>query len=128
MNIRFLLCNDPATTEIYTCLHTLSLHDDLPIFGDEFKVFRNALGASIQYLHSLNIETFKINNLDFAKRMYVASSGRIAFSEKLIKEVVRMKVKSAFLEEFETAYKRASYSLLLGSNPDRKSTRLNYSH
>src|SRR3546814_8043496 len=24
---------------------------------------------------------------------------------------------SAFLEEFETAYKRASYSLLLGSNP-----------
>ncbi|AWK99645.1 hypothetical protein C6Y50_06740 [Stutzerimonas stutzeri] len=85
--------------------------------GAEFKCFRNALGASIQYLHSLDIETFKINDLDFAKRMYVASSGRIAFSEKLIKEVVRMKVKSAFLEEFEMAYKRASYSLLLGSNP-----------
>src|SRR3546814_14671109 len=25
-------CNDTATTEIYTYLHTLSLHDALPIF------------------------------------------------------------------------------------------------
>lgn len=85
--------------------------------GDEFKSFRNALGASIQYLQSLDIETFKINDLDFAKRMYVASSGRVAFSEKLIKEIVRMRVKTAYLEEFEKAYKRASYSLFLSSNP-----------
>src|SRR5213594_4946922 len=26
--------NDTATTEIYTSVHTLSLHDALPIFGD----------------------------------------------------------------------------------------------
>src|SRR3546814_17331036 len=26
--------NESATTEIYTCLHTLSLHDALPIFED----------------------------------------------------------------------------------------------
>src|SRR3546814_7750793 len=28
----FVFFNDTATTEIYTYLHTLSLHDDLPIF------------------------------------------------------------------------------------------------
>src|SRR3546814_20531317 len=30
----FFFFNDTATTEIYTCLHTLSLHDALPISGD----------------------------------------------------------------------------------------------
>src|SRR3546814_13360786 len=30
----FFFCNDTATTEIYTYLHTLSLHDALPIFED----------------------------------------------------------------------------------------------
>src|SRR5216110_3975336 len=29
----FFFFNDPATTEIYTSSHTLSLHDALPIFG-----------------------------------------------------------------------------------------------
>src|SRR3546814_1619729 len=29
----FFFCNDTATTEIYTYLHTLSLHDALPILG-----------------------------------------------------------------------------------------------
>src|SRR3546814_5522485 len=31
MSRRIFLCNDTATTEIYTYLHTLSLHDALPI-------------------------------------------------------------------------------------------------
>ena len=42
--------NDTATTEIYTSLHTLSLHDALPIFGervvDVFYV-TDLLGAQI---------------------------------------------------------------------------------
>jgi len=29
----FFFFNDTATTEIYTVLHTLSLHDALPIYG-----------------------------------------------------------------------------------------------
>src|SRR3546814_15453253 len=29
----FVFCNNPATTNIYTYLHTLSLHDALPIYG-----------------------------------------------------------------------------------------------
>src|SRR6187431_3466955 len=29
----FFFFNDPATTEIYTTVHTLSLHDALPIFS-----------------------------------------------------------------------------------------------
>src|SRR3546814_5746731 len=36
MHSEFLVCclfNDPETTEIYTYLHTLSLHDALPIYG-----------------------------------------------------------------------------------------------
>src|SRR3546814_13382080 len=28
------VCNDTATTQIYTYRHTLSLHDALPIYGD----------------------------------------------------------------------------------------------
>src|SRR5213075_3535243 len=32
MNAFFFFFNDPATTEIYTTRHTLSLHDALPIF------------------------------------------------------------------------------------------------
>src|SRR3546814_17031498 len=31
----FVFCNDTASTEIYTYLHTLSLHDALPFFGDD---------------------------------------------------------------------------------------------
>src|SRR3546814_19062047 len=33
----FFFFNDPATTEIYTYCHTLSLHDALPIFFDVTK-------------------------------------------------------------------------------------------
>src|SRR3546814_9943560 len=31
--VHFFFFNDPATTEIYTYLHPLSLHDALPIYG-----------------------------------------------------------------------------------------------
>src|SRR3546814_18308484 len=31
--MHFFFCNDTPTTEIYTDLHTLSLHDALPIFS-----------------------------------------------------------------------------------------------
>src|SRR3546814_18836988 len=31
ISIRCFFCNDPATTEIYTYCHPLSLHDSLPI-------------------------------------------------------------------------------------------------
>ncbi|WAG79133.1 ATP-binding protein [Metapseudomonas furukawaii] len=85
--------------------------------GREFKNFRSALAASIQYMHSLNIETFELSNLDFAKRMYVASSGRVALSEKLVKEVVGMGVNRAFLEEFEKAYTRSAFSFFVEANP-----------
>src|SRR3546814_18414879 len=36
MFICFYFFNDTATTEIYTYCHTLSLHDALPIFNDQF--------------------------------------------------------------------------------------------
>src|SRR6059058_4089368 len=35
VTLPFFFFKDPATTEIYTSLHTLSLHDALPIFGHD---------------------------------------------------------------------------------------------
>src|SRR3546814_16281223 len=35
------LCNDPATTEIYTYLHTLSRHDALPILPSPLASIRS---------------------------------------------------------------------------------------
>src|SRR3546814_10797372 len=44
----FFCCNDTATTEIYTYLHTLALHDALPICG------RRRLHAAVALsLHAL---------------------------------------------------------------------------
>src|SRR3546814_20661094 len=40
--------NDTATTEIYTCCHTLSLHDALPISSDSWAIMalRSCIGPT----------------------------------------------------------------------------------
>src|SRR3546814_8383948 len=43
----FFCFNDPATTEIYTYLHTLSLHDALPIFAGACAGLREDLRTSV---------------------------------------------------------------------------------
>src|SRR3546814_19212255 len=46
----FFFFNDTATTEIYTYLHTLSLHDALPIYPAP-RHRRNAVRAHVVALH-----------------------------------------------------------------------------
>lgn len=90
--------------------------------GAEFRCFRSSLGASLQYISSLGIQTFASNDLSFAKRMYVASSGRVAFVEKLIEEVVFMGLKQAHMDEFNIAYQKCGFSFFLKINPFDETT------
>src|SRR3546814_4918591 len=55
----FFFFNDTATTEIYTYLHTLSLHDALPISSDIAK-----LSECIQRLSQLVTDFKEIKELD----------------------------------------------------------------
>src|SRR3546814_17482419 len=50
----FVFFNDTATTEIYTYLHTLSLHDALPIYAIEIKQGRNSGNNSPRHYGELN--------------------------------------------------------------------------
>src|SRR3546814_12880632 len=53
-NLYIFFVNDTATTEIYTYLHTLSLHDALPIYGPQARERGLALRMvpSSQVIHS----------------------------------------------------------------------------
>src|SRR3546814_17098784 len=45
--VSFLFFNDTATTEIYTYLHTLSLHDALPISSPKLRGWPTSLAPSL---------------------------------------------------------------------------------
>src|SRR3546814_16707202 len=59
-----LFFHDPATTEIYTYLHTLSLLDARPIFPEIFMIVADPVGAgivdSLQHTGSPNLTWEKI--------------------------------------------------------------------
>src|SRR3546814_17832428 len=102
--------NDTATTEIYTYLHTLSLHDALPIYT--IKVM-----ARDNVLHPQQKQFFQMA----LPEIFEGLTHSIADSEETIpgKEVARI----AALEMREV---RALCDA--GILADRKSTRLNSSH
>src|SRR3546814_9667634 len=90
----FFFVNDTATTEIYTSVHTLSLHDALPIFyaayaGDleqmfqqRYRVFKQRLGWSVADCDGAERDAF-----DEASPIYLLaynSEGRLAGSWRFL--------------------------------------------
>ena len=81
--------NDTATTEIYTVLHTLSLHDALP--------FCRFTAANVEYIDYKDTETLK----DF-----VGENGKITPARLT-------GTKAHYQRQLDTAIKRARFLALL---------------
>ncbi|AGI21901.1 transposition helper protein [Pseudomonas sp. ATCC 13867] len=56
--------------------------------GDEFLAFRAALAGALAALEEWGWQTFSSNDVEFARRMYLASAGRYGVVHRLFQEVV----------------------------------------
>src|SRR3546814_16833747 len=109
---------DSATTQIYTCGHTLSLHDGLPIYGDNAnsavkQVASGRFGVTAEYLNACDEIEIKV-----AQGAKPGEGGQLPGFK---------------VTEFIARLRHATPGVTLISPPphhdiDRKSTRLNSSH
>src|SRR3546814_20396229 len=102
-----------ATNDIYTCLHTLSLHDALPIFEDSCR----------SCPHNLNLIVWR-------KRQCLLDVRHRRIGTKLHVRVLdwAATLPSAYLRVTAMIRHRKGHSKFGARSLDRKSTRMNSSH
>src|SRR3546814_14070191 len=115
----FCFFNDTATTEIYTYLHTLSLHDALPICKSVTALLREVLYNQPAQLLDSDADN-KVVDADAA--LQVLGQDHVAFGY-LTTTITVIDRDRAAVEEKVRAVER-----IVNGLGDRKSTRLNSSH
>src|SRR3546814_7527715 len=122
--------NDTATTEIYTYLHTLSLHDALPIYA------LLTLTTEIVSAHVMN-NSVGINDLPgLIGSVHAALVGLGSPAEQAVELKPAVPVKSSIKPDYIVCLEDGVKLKMLkrhlmthhGLTPDRKSTRLNSRH
>ncbi len=83
----------------------------------DYKHFRAALAAALEHLAEAGWQSFALNDVEFARRMYVASAGRFGLISKIFMEVQASAVGEALYPAFASAYETAVMGRLIDFNP-----------
>jgi hypothetical protein len=119
-----LLVGLPALTGLFQANEQLADRARRPVQyfpytwdGTDYKSFRSALAAALQFLAERGWETFDLKDADFARRMYVASAGRYGLINKLFMEVQCSGSNRALYDDFAQAYERVVIGRWVAFNP-----------
>ena len=119
-----LLVGLPALTGLFQANEQLADRARRPVqyfpyawSGADYKSFRSALAAALQFLVERGWETFDLKDAEFARRMYVASAGRYGLINKLFMEVQCSGSERALQEEFAQAYEQVVIGRGVTFNP-----------
>lgn len=90
--------------------------------GTDFREFRRALAGALQALTDAGWQTFPAADLEFARRMYLATAGRYGVVHRVFQEVealgsTRQQPKTAGYPEFARAFDVAVMTRVVDFNP-----------